>query len=242
MRPIIGITMNTRGEFSSYYVESVERAGGCPVVLSSVESCEALLPVLDQLNGIIFSGGTDINPFYYDDGPRYGLDVVKPSRDRYEFELIKMCFEEYRFPMLGICRGMQLLNIFQGGNMYQCLEKEKPQGLMHTLMEKFPLHYPAHAVEIEENSKLFELVGKNKVFVNSLHHQGIKEIGAKLKKTAWAPDGLIEGVEMPGDRFVVAVQWHPEMMTKKDEYAQAIFRGFVRECIHSAEKVPGASQ
>ncbi len=233
VRPIIGITMNTRAEFSSYYVESVERAGGCPLILSPVENCEALLPILDKLDGIIFSGGTDINPFYYNDGPRYGLDEVKPGRDRYEFELIKICLEEYSFPILGICRGMQLLNIFQGGNMYQCLEKEKPEGLMHALMEKFPLHYPSHAVEIEETSRLYGLVEKTEVFVNSLHHQGIKEVGSELVITARAPDGIIEGLELPGERFVVAVQWHPEMMSKGDATAAAIFKGFVLECISS---------
>ncbi len=233
MRPIIGITMNTRGEFSSYYVESVERAGGCPIILSSVDNCETLEPVLDKLDGIIFSGGTDINPFYYNDAPRYGLEEVKPKRDRYEFQLLKTCFEEYSFPILGICRGMQLLNIFQGGTMYQCLEKEKPEGLMHALMTKFPLHYPSHIVEIEKDSRLFGLVKEKQIYVNSLHHQGVKDIGENLLATAVAPDGIIEGLELPGERFVVAVQWHPEMMSEKDEYAKAIFGGFVRECINS---------
>jgi len=230
MRPIVGITMNTRAELSTYYVESVEAAGGCPLILSRVESCDSIKPVLDQLDGIIFSGGTDINPHYYNDDPRYGLQQVKPGRDQYEFELLRTCLNNYSFPILGICRGLQLLNIYQGGNMYQCLEKEKPEGIMHALWEKFPMHYPSHAVQVEKDSRLFALIQEEKVLVNSLHHQGIKELGQNLISTARSSDGLIEALELVGDRFVVAVQWHPEIMSTRCEIAASIFKGFIQEC------------
>lgn len=236
MRPIIGITMNTRKDFTEYYISSVDQAGGCPLILSRVSTIKSLDAILGHLDGIIFSGGADISPHYYNESPLHGLGAVQPYRDAFEFALLGHCLDYYTFPILGICRGFQLLNIYHGGSLYQSLERKKPQGIKHWLIDSYPLEHPAHEVIIERESRLCSLLHKTHLKVNSLHHQGVKTIGQHLKAMGHAPDGIIEVLEREGDRFVLGAQWHPEMMSKTCEDSQKIFRYFVEECMATKAK------
>ncbi len=236
MRPIIGITMNTRTNFTEYYVSSIDRAGGCPLILSRVFNIRNLDAILGHIDGMIFSGGTDIDPYYYNESPLDGLGVVHPYRDEFEFKLLGHCLDDYSFPILGICRGFQLLNIYHGGSLYQSLERKDPSGIKHWLLDTYPLEYPSHMVNIEKESRLYSLLEKTTLGVNSLHHQGIKEIGEGLKSLGHAPDGIVEVLEREGERFVLGVQWHPEMMSKTCEDSKKLFSSFVEECMAKPRK------
>ncbi len=230
MQPVIGITITTRKGFTEYYVNAVEKVGGIPIVLPILEDTSQIQPILKELHGVIFTGGTDINPFYYNEEPRYGLGEVKPYRDEHEFKLLELCLEKFEGPVMGICRGMQLINVLHGGSMYQCLEQDRSDGIMHALIERYPLEYPSHLVYLKENSWLFKICAQQTLYVNSLHHQGVKELGKSLKVSARAGDGLIEGIEREGERLVFGLQWHPEMMMEKSFEARKIFTDFVQEC------------
>ena len=230
MRPVIGITNTTRAGFIDNYTNAVAEAGGAPLILPILQDSEALYSVLDRLDGIIFTGGADIDPNRYNEQPIYGLGQVTPARDAHDFALLARCLEHHAFPVLGICRGIQLMNVQAGGSCYQALEKQKPDGIMHSLIDQYPLEYPSHNVLLERGSRLHAMYGKERLAVNSFHHQSLKDLGEGLTVTARAEDGVIEAVEREGRRFAVGVQWHPEMMASRDADAQKLFRAFIAEC------------
>ncbi len=235
-RPIIGITNPSRADLLGNYVEAVSAGGGSPLVLPVLRDPSAHDPVLEVLDGIIFSGGTDLNPRVYGEAPMPGLGQVDPYRDDYETALLARCIEQHSFPILGICRGMQLLNAHGGGSCYQSLEKQQPAGIMHYLFHLFPLDYPSHEVTITEGSRIHELTGCSRLAVNSFHHQGLKTIAEGYRVTASADDNLPEAIEHTGDRFIAAVQWHPEMSAAVDTTSQLLFRRFADLCGEALEK------
>ena len=230
MYPVIGITMTTREGFTARYVNSVAQNGGVPVIIPILDNTDIIDSALNKLDGIIFSGGADVNPHLYNEEPRYGLGEVTPERDEHEFKLLEKCLNDYQFPILGICRGVQVMNVYHGGSLYQCLEKERPGGLMHMLFNKYPFEYPTHRVSVSSDSKLYSLVEKDSLFVNSFHHQGVKQVGTGLKAVSQAQDGIVEALELDDDRFMVGVQWHPEMMAQKCSNAKDIFTNFIKRC------------
>lgn len=210
------------------YVRAVEAAGGCPVILPVVDETEALWPMVLKLDGIIFTGGTDVDPLYYHEAPRKGLGEIVPERDRHEVALCKRVISETAIPVLGICRGIQLINVALGGTLYQDLGREW-NGHHHRL-SNYPKHVPTHKIHLHEKSRLSDLAGALEIWTNSFHHQAVKELGVGLITTAQAEDGLVEGVELEGERFVAAVQWHPEMMCPGDSVAVGLFSRFVALC------------
>lgn len=246
MKPVIGITLNysttdTLGVnegigaktqdwqlLASDYIRSVEKAGGIPVLLPIVEDADSIWDFVKSLDGILFSGGADINPRLYGEEPIFGLGTVDTLRDDFEYKLLKRVLEETSIPVLGICRGFQLINIAYGGTLYQDMKSQRPEGMNHGL-GIYPKHYPAHTVKIKEGTWLYEVFGEE-IGTNSLHHQAAKDVGKGLKQVMYASDGLLEGVELEGDRFVVAVQWHPEMMVPADEKYLNYFTKFVEVC------------
>ncbi len=246
-KPIIGICVNYSVDDSigiktklglggqdwqiiaSDYIRAVEMAGGCPVIIPIVQDIDTIWDFIKSLDGIIFTGGSDLNPKYYDEVPRYGLKDVNPVRDEHEIELCKRVLKETELPVLGICRGLQLLNVTLGGTLYQDLQYEREEGFNHKLLN-FPKYYPSHKAYIEKGSKLHEIFEKEEIGVNSFNHQAIRTVGKGFIATMKAEDGLIEGIELEGDRFVVAVQWHPEMMIEKYESYVIYFKKFIQIC------------
>lgn len=228
-RPVIGITAahcleELRTFPREYYVESIRSAGGTPILIPPVSTKEEALEVLAICQGLLLSGGGDISPLYLGEQPRPGLGDCFPERDESELLLAQTAMQLLK-PILGICRGIQVLAIAGGGRIYQDLHLEAAQPLGHR--QTAPRQHPWHEVEMVE-SRLLELLGEPRIRVNSLHHQAVSELPPGFLINARAPDGIIEGIEKAGTSFVLGVQWHPESM--KDIYSQRLFGGFVESC------------
>lgn len=233
-QPIIGVTNTTRPGFIDAYVNAVAAAGGAPLVLPVLDDPAALNPVLALLDGLIFTGGNDIVPGHYGEAPQYGLEETRPARDHHELAVLTHAYAHHSYPILGICRGIQLLNVHAGGSCYQALEKQRPDAGMHMLFGIYPFESPAHDVTITPESRLHHIFQRPRLTVNSFHHQAIKEVAPGFTVTAVADDGIVEAIEREGERFVVGVQWHPEMMAKTDQDARHLFEEFVRHCAGTA--------
>lgn len=247
MKPLIGICTNQSSNDSigtitklgltgqdwqllaSDYVRAVERAGGCPVIIPIVEDIDTISRLIENIDGIIFTGGSDLDPKLYGELPKNGLGSVNPIRDKHEMQLCREILFEASIPVLGICRGLQLINVAAGGSLYQDLEEEKVQSFNHTLFN-YPKYHPTHQVSIEKGSRLYDIFETEKMMVNSFNHQAVKKVGEGIFASMKAEDGVVEGIEIMGDRFVAAVQWHPEMMIEKHEEYLILFKKFIDEC------------
>ena len=245
MKPVIGITCNydykdevgmvshmgIAGQkwhfLADNYIDSVERAGGIPVMLPICADIETIKEVVSRLDGLLVSGGHDVNPQEYGQRIKGYCGTIIPARDRQDIELTKYVLNETDKPILGICRGIQIVNVAAGGTLYQDLEIEGK--FEHHFNDMYPLNHISHEVETKEGTKLHEIFGKETVGVNSFHHQAVKALADGFSVSAVSSDGVTEGIEKAGDRFVVATQWHPEMMSDSDEQ-QAIFRAFIGAC------------
>lgn len=214
------------------YVQAIEKSGGIPLILPVCRNEETLSRLLDRIDGLLLTGGSDIDPAYYGQLPRKGLGQINPLRDKHEFPLIRMALSSYQMPILGICRGHQLLNIAAGGELFQDLEHERDSKLHHTLWVS-PKYHPTFHASIESDSRLEQVFRKQQIAINSFNHQGVSIPGNGLKVSMHAPDGLIEGVEMPGDRWVCSVQWHPEAMIERHPEYLALFEAFVKSCANN---------
>ncbi len=241
-KPIIGITMNTipanhwtiemgiaapNQDFQGLavdYMTMIEKAGGVPVILPSTEDLETAELLWDRLDGILISGGNDVNPMIF------GERIVKCGnldslRDNYEIAAMNFALKK-GIPVLGICRGIQVINAGLGGKNCQDLPSEgyKP----HTILVR-KRNEPTHSVEIKDGTPLAEIFGKKTVMVNSFHHQSAQELSPKLRLQAVSEDGVVESCYMPGKKFFMAVQWHPEMMYDSEEQL-LIAKAFVSAC------------
>jgi len=232
MKPIIGITMFQETEVeksfslvSNNYLNAIENAGGVPLFLPVSEDMEDVKPYLDMIDGIIFSGGEGVGPINFDENPLKAISNINPSRDNFELALFQEAYN-MDMPILGICRGAQLINVALGGNLYQDIFSQIPNchGHMPSGMQVYDLF---HLIDIEENSKLFNIFETTELEVNSFHHQGIKDIGKDLKVTATAKDGVIEGIESLSRKFLTGVQWHPEDLVLKHNEFLKLFKAFI---------------
>lgn len=213
---------------ASDYTKAVEKTGGCPVIIPIVDDIDTIWDFVKTLDGIIFTGGSDIDPKFYGQLPRKELGEVLPKRDIHEIKLAKRILEETKMPILGVCRGLQLINVITGGTLYQDLGTQW-DGFAHSLYN-YPKGYPSHEVTIDKNSRLYDIFEEESIWTNSFHHQAIDKLGEGLKATMKAKDGMIEGIEGETDRFLVAVQWHPEMMVDDNEKYLIYFKKFIDEC------------
>lgn len=230
MKPIIGLVPLIDEKKESFwmlpgYMDGITEAGGIPVMLPLTHDEGEIEELLDHMHGILLTGGHDVSPALYNEKPLKECAQTIEERDRMEMILLKKTLER-DMPVLGICRGIQFLNVFTGGTLYQDLPTQRPTKTEHH--QSPPYDIPVHEVTIKDDSKLFKLLGKSSIRVNSYHHQAIKDIGEDLKIMAISEDGLIEAVEMPDKRFVWAVQWHPEFAYKKDDVQRKIFEEFVK--------------
>ena len=232
--PLIGITTTRRPHaevrsqivVTEAYVQAVAVAGGCPVMVPLGLSPELLDGIQARLDGILFTGGGDIDPAFYGAAPHPKVGDVDLDRDGVELYLLEKAVSQ-GVPFLGICRGLQLINVGLGGTLYADIAVQRPDALRHDFYPDYPRDYLAHAVEIRTGSRLAGILGDARVEVNSLHHQGIDRLAPGLTSVASAPDEIVEAVELPEHRFGLAVQWHPEWL---GEHApmRALFQDFVR--------------
>lgn len=235
-KPIIGITSNIliteggslpgteRVSVSNDYIKAVLQAGAVPMVLPVVTDKEIIKYQSDVIDGLLLSGGYDVDPLLFGEEPAKKLGFVYPARDIHEIELIKAIYHDNK-PILGICRGIQVINIVFGGTLYQDLA-EIQGGIKH--MQNAPKDAASHTVRVSADSILHEIFGE-KVVTNSFHHQAVKELGSDFIISAKTKDGIVEAIEIPGERFIVAVQWHPEMMVKGHIGMQRLFSEFVAD-------------
>jgi putative glutamine amidotransferase len=232
-RPRIGITMRIELEtnrfyLARYYSEAVEAAGGLPVLIPLIPSAEFVNGVMNSLNGLLLPGSdSDMDPLRYGREPHPRLGSVHPEKD--ETDLLTLAAaDDQAMPVFAICFGLQSLNVWRGGTLIQDIESQHPAAINH--QQGAPRDRPSHRVRLSEESRLRQLAQADDAPVNSHHHQAVDTLGRELVATAWASDGIIEAVEDPrSDRFVVGVQWHPELGWEKDELSRALFREFVHE-------------
>jgi putative glutamine amidotransferase len=232
MRPLVGVTLGDGDEPGLHtmredYVRSVEQAGGVPVVLPPVRPGD-VPALLDRLDGILLSGGVDVDPVLYGQAPHPKLGRVNRRRDDFELELTREALRRDQ-PILAICRGHQVLNVAIGGTLVQDIPSLVEGVVAHDAPG--PRRRRSHCVEVTASSRLREILGEGTLFVNSLHHQAVDRIGEGLVVSARSPeDGIVEGLEMPGRRFVVAVQWHPESFWAEPDSFQPLFDAHAEAC------------
>ena len=232
-RPRIGITMRLELEtnrfyLARYYSEAVEAAGGLPVHIPLIPDGDFVKGVVEGLDGLLLPGSdSDIDPQRYGQEPHPQLGSVHPEKD--ETDLLALAEAEARaMPVFAICFGLQSLNVSRGGSLIQDIPSQLPESIKHA--QGAPRERHSHRVRLLEDSILGQLGASESVPVNSHHHQAIEKLGRELMATAWASDGIVEAVEDPrGDRFVLGVQWHPELGWEKDGLSRALFDRFVSE-------------
>ena len=219
MKPIIGIAISNRVKskkiysvINNDYIKAVQKAGGIPILIPFSNNMENIKEYTDKIQGIIFTGGEDISPLVYNEDPLKEVECIIEERDRFELELFKEVYEK-QIPILAICRGLQLINIALGGNLYQDINYQIPNSYGHAPKNTLR-HNLYHSVKIEKDSKLFDIFKTEDLKVNSFHHQSIKKLGNDLKITALSNDGIIEAIESTNEKFLVAVQWHPENLVE----------------------------
>jgi putative glutamine amidotransferase len=212
------------------YLRSVERAGGIPLVgfPSGAPSSSSIATMLDRADGIILSGGPDVFPGNYGEEPLQGISRVDPDRDAFELLMIRQLLQSKK-PILGICRGMQILNVAEGGSLFQDLVTMNRQpAIAHA--QTAPKTSAWHSVQVLPDSLLDQSmqasIKRGRLEVNSIHHQAVKQLAQGWLATSWADDGTIESMEFPGPVFRLAVQWHPEAM----EEHLPIFESLIRAC------------
>lgn len=229
--PWIGVTMSVsvdgtpeRSYVNATYVRAVQQAGGVPVLLSPHLDADARRELWERLDGLVLTGGGDIDPARFGQDRHPTVYDVAPARDEMEIALTERALRDDR-PILAICRGIQVLNVALGGTLVQDLPSARPGPIVHS--QTAPRDEPTHPVKVVgEGTRLAAVLGALEVQVNSMHHQAIDRVGEGLREVAWAPDGVIEGVEMPG-RFVLGVQWHPEELVAHDPAARNLFAAIV---------------
>ncbi len=236
--PIIGITTEIVSgrhlELRAPIIYSISKLGGIPLLLPKVDDEDVIRGQLEHVNALYLTGGNDINPATYGENPHPKLENVEAGRDEYELELIHLALEREK-PILGICRGSQLLNSVAGGTMYQDLDSQYGEGLIQH-RQPSDRDFLNHSIEIMEGSKLHEITGVTEMRVNSFHHQANRDIGASFEVAATAPDGVIEAIESKEHDFVLGLQFHPEDAFEFNEPSKKIMEAFIAAAAKSREK------
>jgi len=237
--PVIGITCslrrfpNTESHECEYYyiyepfVNAVHKAGGLPVIIPIGIPGRYANRVFKLLHGIVLAGGGDVDPNLYADLITRSAKMVEPKKDRTEIDLFNLAFNK-NIPVLGICRGAQLINVALDGTLYQDITGQIRMAIDHD--PDYPKDENVHEIVVEKDTKLHKALGETSMWVNSWHHQAIKLHGKGLVVSARATDGVIEAIEHPNKRWVVGVQWHPELTWHNDKAQAALFNTFVEAC------------
>ena len=244
-KPIIGIStsvlVDEGGGFPGYeriyvnkdYVSSVISAGAVPLMIPMEDSEENLRQTLELVDGMIFSGGHDIAPIRYGEEPHQKLQDICPERDEFDFLLYRLA-KEHSLPILGICRGFQLMNVSEGGKLYQDLSLKNTESLKHS--QGHGPSVPTHTVKVESGSKFYKILGKEEIRVNSFHHQAVKSTSENVAISGKALDNVVEAIELKNYPFGLGVQFHPEMLQAKEEDMKKIFAALVSAAKEYREK------
>jgi putative glutamine amidotransferase len=241
-RPIIGVpTQNLQSiggvspdipaswVMSHRYVDALTAVDAVPWLIPALDKDEATLrAIYDELDGIFLPGGADIDPLSYRADRHPSCDRSDPPRDRVELMLVRWAIQD-RKPVLGVCRGLQIMNLAAGGTLFQDLNNLRPDSIKHDYFpfrDGYAREHLAHPVRVVEGTRLHRVAGTTDFAVNSMHHQGIDRLGNDLVASAVAPDGLIEGIEARTDQFLVGVQWHPEVLLDSDPKMKRLFEEF----------------
>jgi putative glutamine amidotransferase len=223
-RPLIGITTDIKdGNFviEDAYARAVAKAGGIPILIPSIPgNPEMIMETASRIDGLLLPGSRDMDPKFYHEEPHPKLRPMSIERTETEFAMLRETGKR-EIPVLGICGGMQLLNVFYGGSLYQDICSCLPLSLSH---EKGAVH----DVAIENESLLHDVIGANEIPVKSYHHQSVKDLGKGLSISARASDGIIEGIESEAERRILGIQWHPER--EDSESSDRIFKWFIEIC------------
>ncbi|AIY06523.1 gamma-glutamyl-gamma-aminobutyrate hydrolase [Planococcus sp. PAMC 21323] len=234
MKPIIGVTASLELGRDYYGIEladteAIFAAGGLPVMLPHLVEEADLDEIAEHIDGLFLAGGYDIDPTLFDEEPHPNLGVIIPSRDAFELALAKKVMAMNK-PILGVCRGAQILNIAVGGDMYQDITMQVKDDLLQH-QQKAPKFHGSHFIDITEGSLLNRLTGKMRIKVNSRHHQANRLVPAPFVVSGKASDGMVEAIESTQHHFILGVQWHPENMARAGDSASLqIFSGFVEAC------------
>ncbi|MDR6224897.1 gamma-glutamyl-gamma-aminobutyrate hydrolase family protein [Desmospora profundinema] len=238
MKPLIGLTLSYRHregywQLSRDNSEAVWSLGGMPVALPYTEDIHAIKAWAHRLDGLVLTGGNDIDPHLFGEEPIPGLGEVEPERDQVETALVREMIRQGK-PVLAICRGCQILAIALDGDMYQDLASQRQGLLQHS--QRAPRSHASHSIRIRKGTRLHRLAGSDTAKVNSFHHQAVRRVPASCILSATAPDGVVEAFEGKGGDFLMGVQWHPENMVKQDPLARALYRDFIEACMETAKK------
>jgi len=219
---------------SRHYSEAIEAAGGLPCHISLIPKPAYIASIVAGLDGILLPGSdSDVDPVRYGSEPHAALGSVHPIKDETDL-LVLAEVEKQRLPLFAICFGLQILNVHRGGTLIQDIPAQMPGAINH--QQGAPRDRPSHRVRIFEGSVLASLAKSDSALVNSHHHQAIETVGRDLVATAWTSDGLVEALEDPRtDRYVLGVQWHPELGWNKDEFSQSMFDFFINQAARHIE-------
>ena len=228
-RPLIGVAVPAAGQKYEKCIQAVENAGGRTILIPMIENADELAAFIERLDGVLLPGGADIPPEMYGEEAHPSVRLVERGRAEYLVAVTRLAIERDT-PVLGICLGAQVLNVALGGTLVQDIPTEVPDALVHRGGNA------RHAVSVVEESWLFGIVG-SELTVNSSHHQAVNRLGIGLVVAARAPDGIIEGIELPPARFVIGVQWHPERLLDRPEQ-RALFDAFVKACAAARRHEP----
>lgn len=237
-KPLIGITSSYehnpdvldahKTSVSIDYSKAIIEAGGIPVILPVQDNLDVIKGLINHLDGLLLAGGVDPDPILYGEECLQGMGSISPERDKFEYLLLEE-FEKTNKPILGICRGLQLANIFYGGTLYQDISYVNTK-IQHK--QSWQLYLPTHDITILEKDNIFYEIFGEKTRVNSFHHQMIKDIAPNLTPIAISSDGIVEAFQKKDYPFFYATQWHPEMMSVRgNEQMKQIFNKFIEACL-----------
>ena len=229
-KPLIGVTPSLDQETKDStcrptYLAAIRHAGGIPVILPLKADKEDLEQLVETLDGFLFTGGPDIHPFYFGEETHEKCGNVSPERDQMELALLPLVMAAKK-PVLGICRGLQLVNVAFGGSLYQDLSYKNPDHMLHS--QKQNRDYLIHQVTMDADSHLASILGAEPVYTNTMHHQCVKEPGKGLKITAHTADGIPEAMETDGGQFIL-VQWHPEELQDSEPRMRGLFKNLIEK-------------
>ncbi|MGI6683964.1 MAG: gamma-glutamyl-gamma-aminobutyrate hydrolase family protein [Bacillota bacterium] len=231
MYPLIGITCGEDGlnfYVRQFYVRVIESVGGVPVLLPVLKRNCQRERYLELLDGLILSGGVDVNPLLFGEEPVPGMGEITPERDGFELFLTKKFFLLGK-PILAVCRGCQVLNLALGGSIFQDLKSQIPGLIKHD--QKAPRESPTHSIKVVPGTKLSHILPQEHWWVNSFHHQAVKYPAPGFMVSACAPDGVIEAIEAKNHPFAIGVQWHPECNWRNDLGSYRLFKAFITACL-----------